>query len=250
MRIMLLTAAIMMATLPAFANDCYSLSPPEGYSFSDLEDCTIESGLITIMNEEGRYGFASAAGEVIIPPQYDEAWSFQEGFALVRKDKLWGYIRPDGSYLVKPIYTDAWGFGDGLARVQRKGKYGFINGQGKEVIAPKYDDGSQWFNEYRAAVAINNKWGVIDTTGKTIIPTTYDYASNAYSGRIVVGKKGADGDLRYGYADIHGNLVIKPTYSYASDFSRGFAYVISDDWEGYIDTYGNPVDEKVDFNDL
>lgn len=82
------------------------------------------------------YGFRNADGQVVIDPQFDQAWHFSEGLARVSKDGKWGFIDRSGKEIVPPIFDVAWDFEHGLARVQLDGKYGYIGKDGEYVWAP------------------------------------------------------------------------------------------------------------------
>lgn len=140
---------------------------------------------------EGKYGFIDLQNQMVIPQQYDNAYSFNEGLAAVAKkdanDNLkWGFINPQGKLVipmqfddVSYITYDTYGFDQGLAAVSKNGKYGYIDKMGKTVIPFKYD--SAWtFSEGLAPVMIGSsmngqteKWGFIDKTGKLVIPAIY-----------------------------------------------------------------------------
>lgn len=94
--------ALLFVTGSAFAN-CESINIPSNLSFSEHEECDSETGLFVVSDDKTeQYGFVNQSGKLIINTQFDEAWSFQEGLALVEKDDKWGYIKTDGSYAVKP----------------------------------------------------------------------------------------------------------------------------------------------------
>jgi hypothetical protein len=77
------------------------------------------NGLVPWLAKNGLYGYADHKGVVKIPPQFEEARLFYEGFAAVRpaedKWKL-GFIQPSGAYQIAPIYDDVGDFLDGEAK--------------------------------------------------------------------------------------------------------------------------------------
>ena len=87
---------------------------------------------------QGRYGFIDERGKTAIPPQFDEAHSFREGFASVRVQNKWGFIDSKGKWLVEPGYEAASSFFEGLAAVRLGGKVGFINTKGKVAVQPAF----------------------------------------------------------------------------------------------------------------
>lgn len=85
----------------------------------------------------------------------------------------WGYVSPTGVMLVKARYDNAFPFRDGFAAVERDGKWGFINEQGRVVVKLQYDYVND-FNQGYAIVSKNGKWGAVNTEGILEIPCEYD----------------------------------------------------------------------------
>lgn len=56
---------------------------------------------------DGKWGFVTSKGEVIVEPEYDEARSFSNGVAAVRKNDKWGFITPDNQVVVGFIFDNA-----------------------------------------------------------------------------------------------------------------------------------------------
>ena len=82
----------------------------------------------------GKWGYIDKNNQVKIPFQYDEAYPFRDGLALVEKNGLYGYITQNGLEKIPCIYKSAREFKEGLALVKDEtGKY-FINTHGSKVI--------------------------------------------------------------------------------------------------------------------
>ena len=60
---------------------------------------------------------AEMTSEVIIAPQYEDAKSFSDGYAAVKKDGKWGYIDEEGNVVVDFKYDWANFFSEGVALV-------------------------------------------------------------------------------------------------------------------------------------
>lgn len=237
-------------SVPAFAVECDDIELPTGVEWSYLESCKIEDNRATIVDENEKYGYVNSKGELVIAPQFDEAWAFQEGLAVVKVDDKWGYINPTGDFVVQPTYDDAWGFSEGLAKVIKNGKVGFINLKGNVVIPLSYDDSYHWFDEGFTAVSKKDKWGIINKQGKAITPLSYDYATSPSEGRILVGNYDKAGELKYGYLDTQGKVVIPLQYDYATSFSDGTAYVDKDGESLLINKKGQTVEAKDSFDEF
>lgn len=70
--------------------------------------------------QNGRWGFVDRQGQEIISPVFEDADSFQRGYAPVKKNGLWGYTGEDGEILIDFAFEEALGFNeDGSAPVKR-----------------------------------------------------------------------------------------------------------------------------------
>ena len=67
---------------------------------------------------EGKYGFISTSGELVIPATFEFAWRFSEGLASVWKDGRAGYIDESGKFVIPPQFDYARAFVGGLADVE------------------------------------------------------------------------------------------------------------------------------------
>ena len=69
----------------------------------------------------GLWGFASPAGELVVPARYEDAGPFHDNRAAVRRGGFWGYIDTAGREVIAPTWDDANAFSEGLAVVARDG---------------------------------------------------------------------------------------------------------------------------------
>lgn len=255
-----LIIALSLIGTPALANISISVDSenacendiklPAGYYFTELTaDCVHNENLAPVSDGK-QFGFANNKGDIIIRPQFEVAYGFDEGLALVKQNGKYGYISPNGKFAIKPQFDDAWGFWEGRAKILVAGKAGFIDKAGKVVIAPHFDETGNWFEDGLVSAKKGNKWGFIDKAGKTKIAFSHDYAEDFSEGYAVIGKASKDKDeygeplFKYGYINNKGKITIAPKYNYASAFSEGVASVIGDDEMYYlIDYQGNVVDD-------
>lgn len=143
------------------------------------------------MAKEYKWGYVDEGGEMVIAPQYNDAWNFHEDRAVVKVEWARGYINREGRYVIEPKYQYAGPFRDGKARVMLDDVWEYIDRDGRslgEATPVKMEDDS------------------VNTDNAVLIPTAK-------------GKK-------FGYADAEGKFVIKPHFIQAKPFSEGRAAVL------------------------
>jgi hypothetical protein len=113
---------------------------------------------LSIVSQNGKYGFADASSKLIIPCQYDAVSDFFNNRAAVLLDK----------------------------------KYGFIDRTGKQVIPCQYE-AVEDFCEGIASYKLNGKWGYLDYYGNPLTKAIYDFVKDFNAGFGEVSFKGRDG---------------------------------------------------------
>ncbi|MGB0524791.1 MAG: WG repeat-containing protein, partial [Flammeovirgaceae bacterium] len=66
---------------------------------------SISEGMVA-MKRDGKWGYINLKGELVVKPQFDEAYDFIDGYAAVRIGEGWTYARKDGSLVTAPKYKD------------------------------------------------------------------------------------------------------------------------------------------------
>lgn len=197
------------------------------------EGLTVDA--IEVSKNKYKYGYVDKEGNIVIDYIYDEAYSFEDGLAPVKKDERYGYIDNKGNWILDFKYDGrANYFHEGLLWVSKDGKYGCIDKQGNVVIDFKYDGGFV-FSEGLACVEKNGKYGYIDKTENVVIDYEYDDIQYPFSEGLALVYK----DGKYKYIDKKGNVALEPPYQYMSSFSNGLAWVRDGDKYGFIDKQGN-----------
>lgn len=98
---------------------------------------------------------------------------FHEGRCAVKVGDVWGYIDKTGEIVVEPQYLNAYGYSEGLASVCFDDKWGFINEEGKMVIPPQFDNPAYFLNDV-AFVEKDGKLGIIDRSGHVVCDFKYE----------------------------------------------------------------------------
>lgn len=163
-----------------------------------------------------------------------------------RKGEQWGYVNTEKQLMITPQFDDAFVFDKGLARVFKDGKFGFINKKGRLVVDFIYEDpewdkdrgGSFYFDEeglmpvYREGL-----WGFMDTTGREKIHCQYEMAYNFHQGYARVKKLD-----KWGFINNQNKIIIPFEYHTAHDFHEGYAPVeLVNNQFGVIDTLNHVI---------
>jgi hypothetical protein len=218
--------------------------------------------------EDGRWGFYSRQGKMIIECAYDNFSIKDKDLIMVQKNGKWGIIDHKGNVkldfnyrglvyvsfkkyhcikennwtlrnhkneIIKTLEFDSIRLASNDVYVYCLiGRYGILNKEGKVIIDPEYDRISDFKNGL-AIVTKSNKEGVIDENGKSIISTIY---KSVIVDSLYIRVK-TEND-RWGLFSREGNQLIKPKFISMSNFSNGLIAVKyeSGGW-GYVDPIGN-----------
>lgn len=241
-----------------------------------LSNCKTTEKLIPF-NENKRWGFKDATGQVIIPAVYksyhtpidptfipvkgDKAWGvinnkgdtvipfqytsfsdeLRDGMILVSRDKKYGCIDRKGTVVIPLVYDSYFWFSGNVTAVKRDGKYGMINRKGETVIPFEYEALHTTFTNGLAGARVNNKWGFIDSTNHMVIPFIYSEVEAFNEGLALV----AGAKQKYGYINAKNDTVVPFIYDYphycdweTAAFKNGMAQVTQNGKSGYINTKG------------
>ena len=134
--------------------------------------------------ESNLFGIVTLNDSLIIEPKF-ESLLIDEGELYYRaKDavsKKWGYINKTGNWVIKPQFDFAGPiYEEGIAIVQKDKLYGFINQTGKLIIPFQFDKISSEYLYSNSSVGVfkygivcvgkNGKEGIINIKGEYIVP--------------------------------------------------------------------------------
>ena len=196
-----------------------------GFEAEFLGSYDEETGLAFFRNKEGLSGYIDRSGDVVIPAQYDAAFGFYHGMAMVRKEidgqSLYGVIDRYGNVVVPIIHKSLYIITPELFGIEKDGKWGCINNQGEVVIDfISVISSLKWeylgFYPYSVernfvyvlppnvlSININGKVGLIRTDGTWVLPASYDVVFDGGNGLI-----GLEKDGKVGFVDAEGKTVI------------------------------------------
>lgn len=243
----------------------------------------VEEEMIIIKEIDDLYGFMNVKGEVIVQPMYEEVKEFSCGYAAVKENKKWHYIDKNGKTSFKGEWDEAFSFSEGYALVVNgdtdfyvidtmgkiavdgpklgykrmlyfvseglipvnpidndyygEGKWTYSDMEGNLLFEPKYYS-AVFFQEGLAKVSVfdgsgGENSGYINTKGEVVIPTTLKYTYNFYEGMVpaVIDKEIYDGG-HYGLINTRGEWVVLPLWDYIDFQSDGLVQAALDFEEG------------------
>jgi len=215
-----------------------------------------------------KYGYMDNNGKIKIFAQFDYAYNFREGLAVVQvystnEEPVYvevdtfpppagdcGYINSKGEYVFK-YKGHISSFYEGLAYIDNKDGRFFINHKFEKVFKVNYWEAEN-FSEGFAVVQTKgggqpdprDRWSFIDKTGKLATEQEFEAVGSFSDGMAAVRKDG-----KWGVVDNNFDLVID--YQYEDDgyepwpgvrrFSYGLAAAKKDGKWGYIDKTGKTV---------
>lgn len=146
------------------------------------------------------YGFKNN-GKIIIPPQYEYAFDFNEGLALVQKGGLWGFINTQNTEIVQCLFDRCSEFNEGFATVILNGKTGIIDSTGQYAVPPECSE----VRVLSDGVCLGKKDGksALFKEGERLTEFTYDEITTIYCSAFTFKK----GEL-YGVLTLDGEELI------------------------------------------
>lgn len=144
-----------------------------------------------------------------------------------KKGKV-GFCDQNGKVVVKHQYDSAFPFSNGVAVVMKGKKYGVINEAGKIVLPLKYSSISSWTSDL-FLVNDGKKVGLASYSGIIVLPVKYSYISkpNCYDRALIAlgGKTYTSGvksyrmNAKYGIINSRGAVMVEAKYKGLYEFS-------------------------------
>jgi hypothetical protein len=118
----------------------------------------------------GVYGYVDETGNFAIEPQYQNAWSFVRGAALIKSNGLYGMIDKQGDAILQPVWDSVIPFSASCFIFGKKGKYGFAaHGTGEELLPAAYEQ-VYFYTNSLCVVQSGFQLGVVNAEGKLVCP--------------------------------------------------------------------------------
>jgi WG containing repeat len=138
----------------------------------------------SIVKHDGKWGFISIDGKLVVNRYFDHVNAFHEGIATASDAGLWAVIGEDGSYLLGPLRLARGMFvsGTGVYSIEFEEGYRTLDkalvaqlARDPEVLTRRLPPRLPW-SEGVAALFDDKagKWGFIDASGKLVIAPRFD----------------------------------------------------------------------------
>jgi len=158
---------------------------------------------------DNRYLIFNGSGERVTETEYDYIWDAGEvDMLIVAQGGRVGYLDIDGNVAIPLEYDGAYPFFDGAAMVMNYGEVSFINTNGEKLTSEIFETGYDFY-EGLCVVARGGRYGYINTSGELQIPLQYDEAFNFRNGVAVVVNR-IEGKPHYSTIDKNGDIAIVP----------------------------------------
>ena len=114
----------------------------------------------------------------------------EDGTFAVQKEGLWGFIDTDGNEIITPQYEDYDSFNDGIAIVRKNRKRGYINKLGQNITPLKYWHCHYFYGDIAVAENFDHTSEVIDKSGIVLLKSKpYREIYNIGNGSVLVERK-------------------------------------------------------------
>lgn len=172
-----------------------------------------------IFAKNNTMGVMSEDGTVLTSKPYNFINDYSDSFALAaisldNGNYLYGYLDKDGSEAIPPMYQQATSFNDGYALVQTTiGLYEIIDKDGKTQRTFPYKSlGNFNDNLLTFSEDLGGIMGYVDIDRKVVIKPEFTTASPAEDGYLIVSKS-TDYIGKYGVIDINNHMIYPYIYN-------------------------------------
>jgi hypothetical protein len=171
---------------------------------------SFHGGRCVVVNDEKKCGYIDIAGKLIINCQFDGAWDYSNGMAIVNFGGKYGVIDENGKYLINPQYSEIRTDKD-MFLVKQDEKWGWVDTKGNVLINLQFSEAISFENNDLTSVQTGKLFGYIDKKGKISINPQFD-AAYSFNGKLAV----TCTNNRYGFINNEGKYQINPQFEEVS----------------------------------
>lgn len=183
----------------------------------------LDENFIGVKNESGQYGFINSNKELVADFQYFNIIDENENIVtVIDADNKWTFIDFKGKKISRESYDEAHSFREGRAAVKKENQWGFIDAEGNLVLACQFDNVKTGYHDKFAAVEKDGQWFFIDYEGNNVFQKYFEDVNDFHEGYAGVKSGG-----KWGFINSEGQWIIEPEYNEVGNFSEGLAAVKS-----------------------
>lgn len=124
--------------------------------------------------EGGKWGLLNEQNRVILTTHYDYIYTFEKGYAQVKKNELYGIIDTYGTEIVEPIYHHVFDFDGDLAIVYNGKFWGAINKKGSKIIPTIYEKEFHFWGKEYAIIKCKYGYNIINRKGMYMLEKMFN----------------------------------------------------------------------------
>lgn len=204
-----------------------------------------EVHLYPFRDDNYKYGYMNEEGEVVLTAEYDYAYDYKEGMAVVQSNGKYGYLNSAGELVIPMEYKYAADFKNGLAIVEYDKKEKVIDKKGNEIISGDID--SFYINNGIIEEEETFSTNYYDSKGREIkVPFGYELYGTIGNDIAVLYKDD------YVYMDSENRIIDIKGFDYIGLFNCGLAWISGKerDDEIYITEDFSPIYLKDSYSSL
>ena len=150
----------------------YTLEPSYG-----IKTGSCYNGLLCVRDDASyKFGYVDPYGNVVIPFDYDKAYNFVNGYAIVENDHKSGLIDTKGNLVIPCKYDEFYYFReDGYSAVELDGKWGFVDCEGNYLFEPQFDEVKSFSNGYAFVRVDKNQKVVFANNTNSSLRRAYNF---------------------------------------------------------------------------
>ena len=215
----------------------FTLMPHNGKEIISC-DPMYSNGLLRIIDEDRKHGYADNSGKIVISPKYYWSSPFAEGLALATIEKDGKnesvIINKQGEQIAKlkgDIEPKSEEFKNGLLIAKRNDMWGFVDTKGEfNKVTGKANKIGEYNNEVFTYMDNDGKWGVMTFNDTQLIRCKYNTIKILSSGDFLVTSDGKT----YVINKEDEKILDFEDYSNVSPLSGAFNYVAKEGGNYYI----------------
>lgn len=156
--------------------------------------------------------------------------------AANEKPQVWGYMNGVGEIVIPPSYESADGFVDGFAKVERGNKFTFINPQGEEAGFEVVERSSLSNQGENFLVKTGDDWAIFNFAGQELKKLPYDSVAPSF---LDAGLLFAKSGEKRGFLSLSGDTVLPPIYDAITSSKISVLVAEREGMEALFDRDGN-----------